>query len=157
MPLADFGGKPAVAAGTIIMWAGSLGSIPAGWVLCDGANGTPNMLDRFPRGVPDSLTDPGSTGGEQSKTISSAQMAAHTHSGSVTDADGSHSHTFDVSDNTLDKGSHSNRGVRNGGGSATSTLNGGHTHTASASNQTGSGSSYDNRPAYMEIAFLMKT
>lgn len=35
------------ARGMIIMWHGAVGSIPSGWALCNGANGTPNLLDRF--------------------------------------------------------------------------------------------------------------
>ena len=31
-----------VPAGGIIMWSGSLASIPAGWFVCNGANGTPD-------------------------------------------------------------------------------------------------------------------
>ena len=30
-------------AGVIVLWSGSIGSIPAGWVLCNGNNGTPNL------------------------------------------------------------------------------------------------------------------
>jgi len=30
-------------AGTIVMWYGLTATIPAGWILCDGNNGTPNM------------------------------------------------------------------------------------------------------------------
>ena len=33
--------------GSIIMWAGAVGDIPAGWKLCDGQKGTPNLIDRF--------------------------------------------------------------------------------------------------------------
>lgn len=32
---------------TIIMWYGTASNIPAGWALCNGANGTPNLTDRF--------------------------------------------------------------------------------------------------------------
>jgi hypothetical protein len=37
----------AVPAGGIIMWSGSIGSIPTGYVLCNGSNGTPDLRDRF--------------------------------------------------------------------------------------------------------------
>ena len=37
----------AVPSGGIIMWSGSIGSIPSGYVLCDGQNGTPNLKDSF--------------------------------------------------------------------------------------------------------------
>ena len=33
--------------GGIIMWSGSTGSIPTGWALCDGSNGTPDLRSRF--------------------------------------------------------------------------------------------------------------
>jgi hypothetical protein len=42
--IANSGGIPA---GGIIMWSGTLTSIPAGWVLCNGQNGTPDLRDRF--------------------------------------------------------------------------------------------------------------
>ena len=36
-----------VPAGVIVMWSGSIATIPSGWVLCDGNNGTPNLTDKF--------------------------------------------------------------------------------------------------------------
>jgi hypothetical protein len=33
------------------MWSGSLDAIPAGWVLCDGRDGTPDLRNRFVIGV----------------------------------------------------------------------------------------------------------
>lgn len=33
--------------GSVQMWSGSIGSIPAGWALCDGNYGTPNLRNRF--------------------------------------------------------------------------------------------------------------
>jgi prepilin-type N-terminal cleavage/methylation domain-containing protein len=33
--------------GTIVMWSGSIASIPSGWLLCDGTNGTPDLRDKF--------------------------------------------------------------------------------------------------------------
>ncbi len=58
--------------GAIIMWSGSLASIPSGWVLCDGTNGTPDLRNRFIYGA-DTGEDPGGTGG-------SATIPAHNHS-----------------------------------------------------------------------------
>jgi hypothetical protein len=34
-------------AGCILLWSGSIGSIPAGFVLCNGLNGTPDLRNRF--------------------------------------------------------------------------------------------------------------
>jgi len=33
--------------GGIIMWSGAVVDIPLGYVLCDGANGTPDLRDKF--------------------------------------------------------------------------------------------------------------
>jgi len=33
--------------GAIILWYGSIASIPTGWYLCDGANGTPDLRNKF--------------------------------------------------------------------------------------------------------------
>ena len=33
--------------GVIVMWSGQSNEIPAGWALCDGANGTPDLRGRF--------------------------------------------------------------------------------------------------------------
>lgn len=38
---------PALPTGAIIEWWGSIATIPTGFVLCDGANGTPDLRDRF--------------------------------------------------------------------------------------------------------------
>lgn len=34
-------------AGTICLWSGAIVDIPAGWLLCNGAGGTPDLRDRF--------------------------------------------------------------------------------------------------------------
>lgn len=36
-----------VPSGVILMWSGSIASIPSGWQLCDGTNGTPDLRDKF--------------------------------------------------------------------------------------------------------------
>ncbi len=33
--------------GAILLWSGSIASIPAGWQLCDGTNGSPNLKNVF--------------------------------------------------------------------------------------------------------------
>lgn len=33
--------------GFITWWAGTILGVPSGWRLCDGDNGTPNLLDKF--------------------------------------------------------------------------------------------------------------
>lgn len=58
----------------IIIWTGTIANIPAGFVICDGNNSTPNLLARFIEGVATASTNPGTTGGGTSKTT-----AGHTH------------------------------------------------------------------------------
>ena len=48
--------------GLIIIWSGAIVDIPAGWVLCDGNNQTPDLRDRFVLGAGDTF-DPDDTGG----------------------------------------------------------------------------------------------
>lgn len=47
--------------GMILLWSGSAESIPDGWHLCDGTEGTPDLRERFIMGA--GTTDPGTTGG----------------------------------------------------------------------------------------------
>lgn len=53
---------PALPLGVIALWNGSIATIPAGWALCDGTLGTPDLRDRFLQGAGGALS-PGDTGG----------------------------------------------------------------------------------------------
>ncbi len=71
----------AIPSGAIIMWSGSYDTIPTGWWLCDGSNGTPNMIDRFIYGVNSSYAsgndgDINATGGATSHNHT---VDSHTH------------------------------------------------------------------------------
>ena len=48
--------------GGIILWSGSVASIPSGWFLCDGNNNTPDLRGRFVVGAGGAY-NPGVTGG----------------------------------------------------------------------------------------------
>lgn len=61
--------------GSIIMYNGKANEIPAGWVICDGKNGTPNLINRFILGS----NVCGSTGGSGQITLSVAQLPPHKH------------------------------------------------------------------------------
>jgi microcystin-dependent protein len=52
----SFSGNGTIPIGGIIMWSGSTSSIPAGWKICDGNNGTPNLEDRFVVGAGNSYS-----------------------------------------------------------------------------------------------------
>ena len=53
----------------VIGFKGAIADIPAGWVICDGNNGTDNMLARFPKQVATAATEAGTTGGSTAKTM----------------------------------------------------------------------------------------
>lgn len=39
--------KNSIMKGAILLWSGSIASIPTGWVLCNGSNDTPDLRDKF--------------------------------------------------------------------------------------------------------------
>lgn len=55
--------------GMIMLWYGSVATVPSGWAVCDGNNGTPNLKGKFIRGGGSGPgTVPGATGGSESHT-----------------------------------------------------------------------------------------
>lgn len=53
--------------GMIMLWYGSVETIPSGWHLCDGNMGTPDLRDKFVPGAGGSYS-PGDSGGSDSHT-----------------------------------------------------------------------------------------
>lgn len=49
--------------GGIILWSGTVATIPSGWVLCDGSNSTPDLRNRFVKGLSSGSPSTGSDGG----------------------------------------------------------------------------------------------
>ena len=70
----------AIPPGAILMWSGSTTDIPAGWTLCNGQNGTPDLRNRFVVGAGGNYAV-ASTGGADSVTLTVNQMPSHTHLG----------------------------------------------------------------------------
>jgi hypothetical protein len=65
--------------GMMWMWSGSIGSLPADHVLCDGTNGTPDMRDRYPEFAADT---PGPAAGNNTVTLSgTSSKHGHNHQG----------------------------------------------------------------------------
>ena len=84
--------------GGIIMWSGSSATIPAGWVLCDGNNSTPDLRGRFVVGAGGAY-DVGNNGGNSSITLSTSQLPSHSHTATSTstflgDALAAHTHAL---------------------------------------------------------------
>ena len=67
--------QDAMPVGSIIMFNGKAEEIPSGWAICDGKNGTPNLIDKFIKGS----NIAGSTGGASQVTLSVAQLPPHKH------------------------------------------------------------------------------
>ena len=128
--IAAAAGENIVPSGGIIMWSGSTASIPAGWFLCNGSNGTPDLRSRFVVGAGGAYAV-GATGGADSVTLSTDQMPAHSHSGSTNSA-GSHTHTG----STGSAGTHNHRLYGNAAGSILSI--GSQTATVMGGQSTGS-------------------
>jgi len=71
---------------TIMMWSGDVNTIPPGWVICDGNNGTPNLTERFVMGA--GKTAPNSMGDATTHTHNIAQLSNNFSTAQA----GSHSH-----------------------------------------------------------------
>jgi microcystin-dependent protein len=80
--------------GVIVMWSGSLSSIPEGWALCDGGEyeglNTPDLRDSFVYGVSEG-EDPGATGGAATHSHAYSDVPRHNHTASSVQA-GEHRH-----------------------------------------------------------------
>ncbi|HTD57075.1 MAG TPA: hypothetical protein VK670_16910 [Silvibacterium sp.] len=77
-----FTGEGALVKGMIVMWSGKANEIPAGWALCDGTNGTPDLRDRFILGTADSFespTDKKRFGGQSAHTHTMQNAGEHSH------------------------------------------------------------------------------
>lgn len=170
--------------GGIIIWSGSSASIPSGWYLCNGLNGTPNLRDRFVVGAGTTYAV-GATGGQNAITsvpahdhgvgnLANASGGAHTHTG-TTASSGAHTHTgssaFNAGNsapiypNATNTGSAANINYNTvtwlqSGGSHTHTFTtdsgGAHTHTISGNVASSGSASVDVRPPYYALCYIMK-
>jgi microcystin-dependent protein len=149
--------------GGIIMWSGSIASIPSGWALCNGSSGTPDLRNKFIVGA-GSTYAVAATGGS-----ADAVVVNHTHAaGTLTAAAaGSHNHQFRGHDSTANDGGGATNlefiddWVESGwtrGTGDTSTV-GNHTHSISGSvaNPVGGVTGVNaNLPPYYALAYIMR-
>jgi microcystin-dependent protein len=129
--------------GMILLWSGSIASIPAGWVLCDGTNSTPDLRDRFIVGA-GSTYAVNATGGS-----ANAIVVSHTH----TITDPGHSHTY--LENTSNE--YVGTGVLRTDVFNDQSRNTGTSTTGITVGSTGSSGTNANLPPYYALAYIMKT
>lgn len=118
--------------GGIIMWYGSVATIPAKWALCNGAivNGvqTPDLRDRFVLGAGNTY-GVNNTGGSKDAVViqhnhtgtTSTESRSHTHSGTTSEESRSHTHSGNTGTNSV--------GHTHSGNTGTQSAN--HTHSGS--------------------------
>lgn len=177
--------SPAVPSGCILVWSGAVGSIPSGFVICDGTNGTPDLRDRFVIGAGLSYSV-GQTGGSADTVL-----IAHTHTYTGVTGGTSNGHTHGISDpghqhnyrvdangancafvsnqgnvggSTLGEGTGPANSISSSTQSSTTGITGtggqsaDHTHSFSGTTaSSGTSGSGTNIPPYYALAFIMKT
>lgn len=165
----NFGSLPS---GSVMIWSGSAATIPVGWLLCNGTNGTPNLLDRFVTGA-GSTYAVGGTGGVTTVTLTQAQTPAHVHSFSgVTSTNGVHNHTVSDPTHTHTYNAPTGSGAAPFGSvlrgivaaatdavftGVTLASGGAHTHTfTTTSTSIGGDGSHTNMPPYYALCYVMK-
>jgi len=151
----------AVPSGGIIMWSGSIASIPSGWLLCDGSSGTPDLRTRMILGA-GSTYGVGSTGG-RADTVLVAH--AHAYSGTTGLQSGNHRHNPYSGGEFIYGNAGPNSGFGSGGlysntyGNAqTSENDSDHNHNYSGvTGSEGESGINQNLPPYYALAFIMKS
>lgn len=167
--------------GMIMIWSGAIGTIPSGWALCNGTNGTPDLRDRFVVGA-GSTYAVAAVGGVNTVALSSNEIPSHAHSfsgstsgagdhahGAWTDTQGAHTHGTNIASNT----SNNNTIGSYAGGSGNVEINtdsaGAHGHNIGMNNSgnhahnfsgntgnAGAGAAHENRPPYYALCYIMK-
>ena len=137
---------PSLPSGAIILWSGSIGSIPSGYVICDGTNSTPDLRDRFVVAAGNNYSV-GATGG-----TADAIVVSHTHTATVTDP--GHNHLGSVY--SYYNGSTGSGGYVSGINATTATTTS-TTGITVANASAGTSGTNQNLPPYYALAYIMKT
>ena len=138
-----------VPSGCILLWSGSIGSIPAGFVLCNGLNSTPDLRDRFVVGAGSSYAVD-ATGGS-----ANAIVVSHTHTATSAVTDPGHTHSYASSTFNCNQ----NTGQVQAGVTATGTTASNTTGITVATTVATAGTSGTNAnlPPYYALCYIMKT
>ena len=137
--------------GTVIAWENE--TIPSGWAVCNGNNGTQDLRDKFIRGASED-GDVGSTGGGgvESHTHTNpdtSERASHDHGGSISLSIGGSAGSTETTSGTGDSAASPNH---NHGGSKTATLQSANAHTHTIGDTDSGGS----LPPHIKRVFIQR-
>jgi len=139
--------------GMIMMWSGTIATIPTGWLLCNGSNSTPDLRNRFIIGAfsDDSGTAKTTITGTSTQTGGSKDAIVVSHTHTVTDP--GHAHSVSAFNGSLAAGNSA---------STTATTPSTPFDTGTASTgitiaSTGSSGTNANLVPYFALAFIMKS
>lgn len=151
--------------GIITMWAGAADNVPSGWHLCNGSDDTPDLRNMFIVGAGSSYS-PGNTGGSRSMspavTVNPAATGIQIQGHALTINEiPSHTHTLRGAVHIFDSGSKNGVTMDMYDKDFTTSATGGnqaHTHgvTDNRHAHTARVVSFDNRPPYYALAYIMK-
>jgi hypothetical protein len=133
--------------GVISLWYGSIGSVPTGWYLCDGSNGTPDLRNRFIVGA-GSTYSVAATGGS-----ADAIVVTHTHTATSTVTETPHQHSYS---GPASPGASGTGGLGSTASANTSAVSTGLTVATTNANAGVSGTNA-NLPPYYALAYIMKS
>lgn len=155
----------AIPSGFIGMWSGTIATIPSGWYLCNGSNGTPDLRDKFIVGASSdetALAKTNITGAlTQSGGSKDAIAVSHTHTATSAVVDPGHTHATNPTTAYVgtSQGGHPGGSAPNPDGypqlSIVSATTGITVNTTIAS--AGSSGTNANLPPYFALAFIMKS
>jgi hypothetical protein len=152
----SWGAVVTFSAGMILMWSGTIATIPSGWYLCNGSNGTPDLRNKFIIGA---FSD---TSGVAYSTVTGANtqtggtkdaiVVSHTHTATVTDP--THAHTYGSGNRV--QGGNDNGVFYDSQNGAFHTTTAASTGISVTNSTTGSSGTDQNLPPYFALAFIMK-
>jgi hypothetical protein len=144
---------PTLPSGVIVLWSGAIGSIPAGYYLCNGSNGTPDLRDRFVIGAGNNYSV-AQTGGTADSIV-----VSHTHTATSVVTDPGHVHQNILQPQPTSAGDGVPQSPISGGtqrsttmGSATTGITVATTNTSTGTSGTGA-----NIPPYYALCYIMKS
>lgn len=145
---ANLTGIEGVPSGIISMWSGLASAIPTGWNLCDGTNGTPNLVGKFIKAA----STAGGTGGSNTHSHTHS-LAAGSHTLSISQMP-SHTHAYRKNYGGTYNGEYPHENSGHNRDATTGSTGGSSSHSHSLSGSITSG---DNQPEYFELCYIMKT